>query len=104
MTAVYYTYCVRLDIIVFIPYSEAAFREVLVAAEQELVELRIKLKDYQTNQSGREKAQREASRLKGIINSQEKQVSTICNSIVQYCVWGGCLHYVVDIRSSAVRI
>ena len=55
-------------------FLELAFREVLVAAEQELVELRIKMKDYQVNQSSREKAQRETSRLKGIINSQEKQV------------------------------
>ena len=57
--------------------TELDFRGHLVATEQELMQLRVSVRDYQSQRSHRERAQREASRLKGIITSQEKQVSTM---------------------------
>ena len=62
--------------------TELDFRSQLVTTEQELMQLRVSVRDYSSQRSHREKAQREVSRLKGIITSQEKQVSTC---IFMYC-------------------
>ena len=55
--------------------SEGDFRTLLVAHEQELLELRAMSHDYQSVKNSRDRAQREVQRLRGVVNTQERQVS-----------------------------
>lgn len=60
------------------------FRSQLVTTEQELMQLRVSVRDYSSQRSHREKAQREVSRLKGIITSQEKQIVQLTSQLDSY--------------------
>ena len=53
----------------------SSFRDLLVSTDRELTDLRIKCQEIHSLKSSKEKSQREINRLKGIISSQEKQVS-----------------------------
>lgn len=53
---------------------ESSFRSRLIATDQEMDQLRAKVKELQTQTSKHERAQRETARLKGIINNQQQQV------------------------------
>lgn len=53
----------------------SSFRDLLVSTDKELTDLRIKCQEIHSLKSSKEKSQREINRLKGIISSQEKQVS-----------------------------
>ena len=54
--------------------AESDFRSKLVSQEEELAELKAMVCDYQTQQAVRERAQKDAQRMKGVITSQERQV------------------------------
>ena len=54
----------------------SAFRLQLLAQEQELGELREKVGQLQGQKSGKDKALKEAQRLKTVIASQDEQVRT----------------------------
>ena len=62
-------------IYIYIIFIVSSFRDLLVSTDRELTDLRIKCQEIHSLKSSKEKSQREISRLKGIISSQEKQVS-----------------------------
>ena len=57
-------------------FVDTTFRSQLVAQEHELVELRDSNKDLKHQLRRREKVDKEATRLKSIISSQDDQVSS----------------------------
>ena len=60
---------------IIIIFVVSSFRDLLVSTDKELTDLRIKCQEIHSLKSSKEKSQREINRLKGIISSQEKQVS-----------------------------
>ncbi len=54
--------------------TEADFRCKLMASEQEMIYLKTKLKEHQTQNIKHERSQRETARLKSVINTQQHQV------------------------------
>ena len=62
-------------IYIYIIFIVSSFRDLLVSTDRELTDLRIKCQEIHSLKSSKEKSQREINRLKGIISSQEKQVS-----------------------------
>ena len=52
----------------------SSFRSLLISQEEEIQDLRIKCREVQSQRTSKERAQKETSRMKGIITSQERQV------------------------------